>query len=74
MTALSGIVTQGAYAAAPNNKARVDVLLAMLPDPDSTSSSGAVQTNTQFLDEMSPIAVATLRAELLAMKANITNA
>lgn len=65
MTSLTGIVKLGNYIT--SDSAAVDVLLALIPDPDSTSSSGA-QAGGGLLDEMSPACAAQLRVELLALK------
>lgn len=48
---------------------KIDKLLALLPNPDSKSSSGAI-AGGGFLDEISPAAVAQIRVELTAMKAS----
>lgn len=68
---LTGIAPLKNYAAAADDKARVQLLLDLIPDPDTTSSSGA-QAGGGMLDEMSPIAAATLRVELIALKASVT--
>lgn len=68
-----GVQKLGDYAGAADNKSRVDVLLALIPNPDSTSSSGAI-AGGGFLDEMSPAAAVQLRVELAAMKSAVTNA
>lgn len=67
MTALTGIVALGDYAGAASDSAAVDVLLALIPDPDTASSSGA-QAGGGLLDEMSPACCAQLRVELLALR------
>ena len=72
MNATQGVQPIGNYAGAADNKARVDSLLALIPNPDTTSSSGAV-AGGGFLDEMSPAAAVQLRVELAAMKAAVTN-
>jgi hypothetical protein len=66
MGALTGLVALGDYDVATGGDA-VDVLLALIPDPDDDSSSGA-QAGGGLLDEMSPAAAAQIRVELLAMK------
>lgn len=68
MGATTGIVAMGNYAGAANDSAAVDILLNLLPDPDSSSSSGAIQGGRGFLDEMSPACCAQLRVELTALK------
>lgn len=64
---LKGIAAIGNYAGAATDSAAVDILLALIPDPDSTSTSGA-QAGGGNLDQMSPGAAAQLRVELLALK------
>ena len=62
-----GVQTIGNYGAgSPRDK--VNQLLALIPNPDSTSSSGAV-AGGGFLDEMSPAAAVQLRVELQALAA-----
>lgn len=78
MGATTGLVANGAYAAAATNKACVDVLLALIPDPDAppgTGPAGAAGNKAlhSYLDEISPAAIAELRVELLAMKDAIEN-
>lgn len=70
MSALTGLVAVGDYSGAATGAAAVDVLLALIPNPDSTSTSGA-QAGGGFLDEMSAGAAAGIRIELLAMRAKI---
>lgn len=70
MTALTGIAAIGDYDQATAGAA-IDILIALIPDPDSTSISGA-QAGGGNLDEMSAIAAAHLRVELTAMKSFIT--
>ncbi len=71
MGATTGIVALGDYA---GNDATagdaIDVLLALLADPDTESSSGAI-AGGGLLDEMSPAALAQLRVELTALKAAV---
>lgn len=50
---------------------KVAKLLALIPDVDTTSSSGS-QAGGGFLDEMSPAAAVQLRVELTALMANVT--
>lgn len=54
-------------------RAKVNALLALIPNVDSTSSSGAV-AGGGFLDEMSPPAAVQLRVELTALAAAVPNA
>lgn len=74
MGATSGIVAIGDYAGAANDAAAVNVLLALIPDPDAAHGTGAVAdatnfgANNNYLDEMSPGCAACLRAELLALR------
>jgi len=65
-----GVQVLGNYAGAANAQAKVDVLLALIPNPDSTSSSGAV-AGGGFLDEMSPPAAVQIRVELAALRASL---
>ncbi len=70
----TGIASMINYAGAANDQARVQLLLDALPNPSTTSSSGAKQADTYvgFLDEMSPIALTQLRVELTALKAAVS--
>ena len=70
----TGIAVLGNYAGAANDQARVQVLIDLIPDPDAanTGGSGSIQGGLGFLDELSPLAAAQLRVELVAMKAAIT--
>lgn len=70
MAAITGIVALGVYAGSANDGAAIDKLIALIPDPDTTSSSGA-QAGGGFLDQMSPACAAQLRVELAALKAAI---
>jgi hypothetical protein len=67
MSALTGIVPLANYAAAANDAAAVNLLLALIPNPDSTSTTGAV-AGGGYLDQMSPACCAQLRVELLALR------
>lgn len=67
MGATTGIAAIGNYAGAANDAAAVDILIALIPDPDTTSTSGA-QAGGGNLDEMSPMAAAQLRVELAALR------
>jgi hypothetical protein len=64
MGATTGIVQLGAYDG--TDAENIDELLALLPDPDTDSSSGAI-AGGGLLDEISPAALAQLRVELLAI-------
>lgn len=68
MAATTGFVAVGNYAGAASDSAAVDILLNLLPNPDTSSSSGAIQGSFHFLDEMSPACLAQLRVELIALK------
>lgn len=76
MSALSGVSVIGDYTADATAGAAIAKLLALIPNPDAPHGTGAVagggqgQTNT-YLDEMSPGAAAQLRAELIALKAEV---
>lgn len=64
---LKGIAAIGKYAGAATDSAAVQILIDLIPDPDSTSTSGA-QAGGGNLDQMSPGAAAQLRVELIALK------
>ncbi len=66
-----GVAPLNVYAGTP--RAAVNQLLALIPNPDSTSSSGAI-AGGGFLDEMSPAAAVQLRVELTALAAAVPNA
>jgi hypothetical protein len=79
MASTDGITPINNYAGAANDKARVQLLLDAIPNPDSTSSSGSqavpgqLQGNlNSFLDEMSPAAAVQLRVELIALGAAVS--
>ena len=59
---------------APTNKAKIALVRALIPDPDSTSTSGAQAGGWGFLDQISPAAAAQSRVELIALEASVTNA
>jgi len=63
----TGLKALGNYAGAANDSAAVDVLIALLPNPDTTSSSGAI-AGGGLLDEISPAALSQLLVELDALK------
>lgn len=71
MSAQDGMEVLGTYPDDATAGDAIDVLIDLIPDPDSTSSSGAVQGGLGFLDEMSPAAAAQLRVELAALKAAV---
>jgi hypothetical protein len=75
MSSLTGLVAQGNYAGAANDQAAIDVLLALLPNPDAaipgTGATANAGKGSNHFDEMSPGAAAQLRVELLAMRAAI---
>ena len=62
----TGVQAIGDYSGAATAQDAIDTLLALIPNPDSTSSSGAI-AGGGFLDEMSPGAAIQLRVELAAM-------
>ncbi len=66
-----GILSQIDYTTAPTVGGKIDLLLAAIPNPDTTSTSGAIQGIAGFLDEMSPITAAELRVEITALKTNL---
>lgn len=71
MGANTGIKVVGDYAQLTAGAA-IDVLVALIPNPDAPAGTGPVQgTGASYLDEMSPGAAAQLRVELAAMKAKI---
>jgi hypothetical protein len=73
MGATTGIVKIGDYATPAGDPAKVNALLALIPNPDSTSSSGAsAGPGNSYLDEMSPGCAAQLRVELTALAATVT--
>ena len=57
----------------PTNKQKIARLRALIPNPDTTNSSGA-QAGGGMLDEMSPAAAAQLHVELIALEASVTDA
>lgn len=61
----TGLTAIGVYAT--NDSTAVDALIALIPDPETTSSSGA-QSGGGYLDQMSPLCAAQLRVELAALK------
>lgn len=77
MSAKTGLAVLGTYSNAHSNAtlatsatviANIDALTALIPNSDSTSSSGSV-AGGGFLDEMSPGAAAQLAVELAAIRA-----
>jgi hypothetical protein len=71
MAASSGIAPLASYAGAANDAARVQLLIDLIPDVDTTSSSGS-QAGGGYLDQMSPAAAVQLRVELAALKAAVS--
>lgn len=76
MSALSGVSVIGDYATPATDALKVQALLDIIPNPDAPHGTGAVAGGGQgelntYLDEMSPGAAAQLRAELLALKAEV---
>lgn len=67
MGATTGLQPIGDYANAATDSAAVDMLIALIPDPDAAHGTGAV-AGGGFLDEMSPAAAAQLLVELAALK------
>lgn len=72
MAATTGISAIANYAGAATNQAAIQLLIDLIPDPDTTRTSGA-QAGGGFLDEMSPAAAVQLRVELVALKAAVEN-
>lgn len=78
MSATTGIQPLNDYSTFPNDPAKVQALMDLIPNPDSTSSSGAQAGNNSttgqrgMLDEMSPAAAAQLIVELAYLKANVS--
>lgn len=70
MASSAGIVQLNDYAAAATPAAAVQLLIDLIPDPDTQRTSGA-QAGGGFLDEMSPSAAVALRVELTALKAAV---
>lgn len=71
MGVTTGLTAIGNYAGAANDSAAVDILLAMIPNPDAAHGTGAAAgggDGAGALDEMSPAAAARLRVELTALK------
>lgn len=67
---LNGVAPIATYTGSATAAAGIDKLIALIPDPDTTSTSGA-QAGGGNLDEMSPIAAIHLLVELNALKAAI---
>lgn len=73
MSATTGFAAIGNYAGAATDSAAVDILLALIPNPDAPHGTGAIAgggqgTTNTYLDQMSPGCAAQLRVELLALK------
>lgn len=71
MAMIDGIQPLIDFATPATSDTKVDALLAAIPDPDSTSTSGAIQGIIGFLDQMSPMCAAQLRVELGSLKDNL---
>lgn len=71
MASSAGIQPIIDYGALADDDARVQALLDLIPNPDSTSSSGAT-AGGGFLDEISPAAAVQLRVELTALLAAVS--
>lgn len=71
MSATQGVAAVGTYNAG-TNKANVQKLIDLIPNVDTTSSSGA-QAGGGYLDEMSPGAAVQLRVDLAALKTAIVD-
>jgi hypothetical protein len=77
MSALSGIQPVNDYAAAGTPAAKIDLLIALIPNPDGGQGGTGVRPGGQagqkgaFLDEMSPAACAQILVELTALKATL---
>jgi len=67
-TGISPILSYGSYA---TMAAAIAAFKALIPDPDTTSTSGS-QAGGGFLDEISPAACVQLRVELDAILADLT--
>lgn len=72
MSIYTGISSQINYAGAANDAARVNLLLAALPNPEDQTSSGARQNYIGYFDEISPMALVQLRVELTALAAAVS--
>lgn len=70
MSAITGIAALVDYSAIGDNRAKIQALMDLIPDPDTTNTSGA-QAGGGFLDEISPVAAVGLRVEIAALKAAI---
>lgn len=68
MGAMTGITALVNYAGLANDVARVNALLALIPNPDVSPA----QAGGGFLDEISPMAAAQLRVELTALVAAVS--
>lgn len=78
MGASTGVTVIGDYATPGTDPLKVQALIDMLPDPDTTSTSGAVAGSLRspigagLLDEISVGALVQLRVELVALKAAVS--
>lgn len=70
MSSITGIQPIGDYTTgSPTNKATLDRLLALIPNPDVEHDPGRAAGSN--LDEMAPSTAAQLRVEILAVQAAI---
>lgn len=67
MSMTDGIEALIDFATPATVAAKIAALKSAIPDPDTTSTSGAIQGIVGFLDQMSPMAAAQLRVELDAL-------
>lgn len=75
MVATTGLTVYGDYANAATDGAAVDMLIALIPNPDAAHGTGAAANGgagAGDLDEMSPGAAAQLLVELAALKAAVS--
>jgi len=70
MASQAGIQQINDYSGDVNAGISIQKLIDIIPDVDTTRTSGA-QAGGGYLDEMSPAAAAQLRVELIAMKAAV---
>lgn len=71
MPSLTGLATID-YSGVTTAGQGIDLLLAVIPNPDTTSTSGAITSSVQSqFDEMMPHVASAIRAELTALKAKV---
>ena len=68
MSMTDGIEALVDFATPTTIAGKLDALKAAIPNPDTTSTSGATQGIVGFLDQMSPMAAAQLRVEIESLK------